>query len=68
MVLAGGMMKAVVSRFGIWSSINHVDSIGGGVGFDQMNILSYQPYFVKEKSGGGSRIPKKMTPWFMDDP
>ena len=41
-----------------------------GRGVSQMAILSQKPYLVKvtTKGGGGSKIPKILTTWFMDDP
>ena len=35
-----------------------------------MTILLHKPYLVKvtTKGGGGSKIPKILTTWFMDDP
>ena len=35
-----------------------------------MTILLHIPYLVKvtTKEGGGSKIPKILTMWFMDDP
>ena len=43
---------------------------GGAGGLSQMTILLHKHYFVKvtTKGGGGSKIPKKLTTWFMDDP
>ena len=35
-----------------------------------MTILLHKPYLVKvtTKGGGGSKMPKNVTTWFMDDP
>ena len=34
-----------------------------------MAILLHKPYFVKMTiKGEGSKIPKNLTTWFMDDP
>ena len=41
-----------------------------GEGVSQITILLHKPYLVKvnTKGGGGSKIPKILTTWFMDDP
>ena len=50
------------------SFINHVDMARGGV--CQMSILLHKPYLVKlsTKGGGGSKLSKILSTWFMDDP
>ena len=44
--------------------------LGGERGVSQMTILLHKPYLVKvtTKGGGGSKISKNLTTWFMDDP
>ena len=38
-------------------------------GVSQMTILLHKPYLVKVTTQGrGSKIPKNLTTWFMDDP
>ena len=39
-------------------------------GVSQMTILLHKSYLIKvtTKGGGGSKIPKNLTTWFMDDP
>ena len=42
----------------------------GGGGVCQMSILLHKPYLVKlsTKGEGGSKMPKILSTWFMDDP
>ena len=42
----------------------------GGGGVSQMSMLLHKPYLVKwsTKGGGGSKISKKLSTWFMDAP
>ena len=44
--------------------------MAGGRGVCQMSILLHKPYLVKlsTKGGGGSKMPKILSTWFMDDP
>ena len=44
----------------IGASINHVDSWGGEI--SQMTNLLH----IKSMKGGGVKIPKNLTPWFMN--
>ena len=38
-----------------------------GEGVGQMTILLHKPYLVKVTTKWGSKIPKILTTWFMDD-